>query len=274
MTVSGACPRRIAVVENEDHSSPTWAGTEALELDEVFGRLLSKAAEEEGCAVEVVTYCGFAGELPSPTELASFDAVLLTGSTSMLAEGKEWMEKEEELIKAWHGAYCEGGVPLIAVCFGHQLVHHALGGAVKENPKGWEVGLIRVDPTPAGRAIFAQVGAPQEHLDAIQFHRDAVLELAPGFEPLGTSSLTEHQAACLRGPDNKIRCLTVQWHPEIPCGSPYAEVCTAFCVRMLGDKFTEKDAKDLEARMKAAGWFSSGSLSVARAVLKMAAGEM
>ena len=41
-------------------------------------------------------------------------------------------------------AATEQSLPLLGVCYGHQLMAYALGGEVGDNPYGWERGALPV----------------------------------------------------------------------------------------------------------------------------------
>ncbi|KAI9007808.1 class I glutamine amidotransferase-like protein [Hyaloraphidium curvatum] len=254
-------PRRIAVLHNENHSAAEYTSIPGADFAGLFPALLARAAEDEGCTIEVRGYRAFAGELPSGEELAGFGAVLLTGSAGMVGEETEWMEREGELVRAWFRDHREGGVALVGVCFGQWVPPpggDALGGRVEENPRGWECLLTDVALSPAGKEVFAPLGVRGDVLQGQQMHRDAVLRLAPGFENLGSSALAEHQAACLRGPGGGVRCMTVQWHPEIPCGAPFPDIGAAFAREVLGGKFGPAEEAAQRKAMEGAGWYPSG----------------
>jgi GMP synthase (glutamine-hydrolysing) len=96
--------------------------------------------------------------------------------------------------------------PVLGICFGHQLIAQALGGEVQRNPRGREIGTVRVQRV-ADDPIF--VGLPRA-FDVHATHVDAVVELPPGAEVLATTSLDD-VAAFRVGPWVKA----VQFHPEL-----------------------------------------------------------
>lgn len=137
--------------------------------------------------------------LPDPGESAAF---VITGSSSSVTERAPWMLRAEQWIRDAH----ERRAKIFGICFGHQLIGQALGGHVAKNPRGREIGKVRVkklvhDP------IFEGLG------DAFFVHAthvDSVVTLPPGARLLATTEL-EPNAAFAVG-DN-VRA--VQYHPEI-----------------------------------------------------------
>ena len=84
--------------------------------------------------------------LPDLTDALS---VIVTGSPASVTEGLPWMERAAECLRRLVLAE----VPVLGICFGHQLLGHALGGRVSANPRGREMGTVGVrllasDPLP------------------------------------------------------------------------------------------------------------------------------
>jgi GMP synthase (glutamine-hydrolysing) len=111
------------------------------------------------------------------------------------------MLRAEELVRAIASAR----VPCLGICFGHQLIAQALGGEVRRNPRGREIGTIRVERL-ADDALFG--GLPRS-FDVNATHVDAVLAPPPGAEVLANTSLDD--CAAFRIGD---RLRAVQFHPE------------------------------------------------------------
>jgi GMP synthase (glutamine-hydrolysing) len=101
------------------------------------------------------------------------------------------------------------GQPILGVCFGHQLLGRALGGDVRRNPAGWEVGSTTVELTAAGLASPLFVGFGKEFA-VIQSHRDAVLTLPAVAKVLAKNAHTPIQAYSVED-----RVFGVQFHPEM-----------------------------------------------------------
>jgi GMP synthase (glutamine-hydrolysing) len=94
---------------------------------------------------------------------------------------------------------------VLGVCYGHQLLAHALGGVVETNPNGYEAGTIRIELTQDGRADPLLSGASEFH----STHFDAVSVLPANARLLASTPKTRVQA--FRAGE---RAWGVQFHPE------------------------------------------------------------
>ncbi len=108
-----------------------------------------------------------AGELPRARGHAG---ILVTGSGAMVSDREPW----SEAAAAWLRAAVEDGLPVFGICYGHQLLAHAFGGKVADNPQGRQMGTVEVVPTPAAATdrLFREVSAP---FRAQATHRQSVL---------------------------------------------------------------------------------------------------
>jgi GMP synthase (glutamine-hydrolysing) len=138
------------------------------------------------------------GCLPGPRDA---DGFLITGSSSSVMERAPWMLRIEALVRDIASARR----PLLGICFGHQIVAQALGGEVARNPRGREIGTMRLSRV-ADDALFS--GLPRT-FDVHGTHSDVVARLPPGAETLATTPLDD--VAAFRVGD---RVRGVQFHPE------------------------------------------------------------
>jgi GMP synthase (glutamine-hydrolysing) len=144
----------------------------------------------------------FEGEaLPDPS---SVSGVVVTGSTAMVSHREEWSERSA----AWIGEAVVGGTPLLAICYGHQLLAHALGGEVGENPRGREIGTVEVDLLPGAADDPLFLGLPPR-LRVHATHVESVLDLPSGARPLAASGADPHHAFAYGDV-----AWGVQFHPE------------------------------------------------------------
>lgn len=94
------------------------------------------------------------------------------------------------------------------VWYGHQLLAHALGGEVGDNPNGLECGTIRMKlhNNNGSDELF---GALSTTLRMHLCHRQSVLRLPENARPLAAGSMDSHQAFVVGD-----QAWGVQFHPE------------------------------------------------------------
>ena len=135
------------------------------------------------------------GQLPPSFD---FDAVVISGSRASVYWGEEWIEGLIEWTREAH----ERGLPILGVCFGHQLVAAALGGAVE--PMGeYEIGYREVERT----AESPLMEGIDDRFTVFVTHQDSVVELPAGGEAFAANEYGNHgfQVGHAFG---------VQFHPE------------------------------------------------------------
>jgi GMP synthase (glutamine-hydrolysing) len=141
-------------------------------------------------------------EPPAPSEVGG---VVVTGSSAMVTDRAPWSER----AATWLARAVSTGTPVLGICFGHQLLAHALGGCVGKNPRAPEVGTVevRLDPGAASSdPLFSTL--PSAFL-AQETHFESVLETPPGSERLAVSDGDPCQAFRLGE-----AAWGVQFHPE------------------------------------------------------------
>lgn len=139
--------------------------------------------------------------LPSATDYAG---VVVTGSSAMVSDRESWSEQ----TATWLRDAVRQGRPVLGICYGHQLLAHALGGIVGASPNGREIGTVEVTLSTEAKsdALLGGLGTP---LTVHATHRESVLRLPPGAQRLGHSALDGVHA--FRVGD---RAWGVQFHPE------------------------------------------------------------
>jgi GMP synthase (glutamine-hydrolysing) len=148
--------------------------------------------------------------LPPPEEPSG---IVVTGSAAMVSAREPWSERTGE----WLAAAARAGTPVLGICYGHQLLAHALGGRVERNPNGREIGTVRIQLEAAARDD-ALLGDLRDPCYAHTTHRESVLALPDGARRLASSELDPNQAFAVGE-----RAWGVQFHPEFD-----AEVMRAY----------------------------------------------
>lgn len=152
---------------------------------EIFARMLG------GHGFEFVIYK--ANEADLPASPASCDGWLIPGSSDGVYEAHAYLPPLEKFLRR---VYSES-VPMVGICFGHQLIAQALGGQVEKFSGGWSV----------GRHVYAFEGIGDVALNA--WHQDQVLEAPKDARTIATSLFCHHA-----GLSYGRRAWSVQAHPE------------------------------------------------------------
>ena len=162
---------------------------------ELFARLLGPHG------IELTTFDVDHGHLP--TDLTGFDGWVVSGSASSAYDHLPWIDATENVLRALIAQQ----IPVVAVCFGHQLLAQAMGGRVAKAADGWGVGVHAYELIGEAPA-WMEPTAPGS-VELIASHQDQVVELPEGAVLLAR---TDHcpVAAYTLGPT----ALAIQPHPE------------------------------------------------------------
>ncbi len=137
-----------------------------------------------------------------------FTGVVITGSSAMVTDRHAWSERSAD----WLRTAVEAEMPILGICYGHQLLAHALGGEVDYNPSGREMGTVSVDVHP--QAGDDPLFAPLPARFAVQVsHLQSVLRPPAGATVLARSDQDDCQAFRWRH-----HAWGLQFHPEFSVG--------------------------------------------------------
>ena len=191
-----------------------------------YSKVLS---ENETRNLELELFAASGDEFTLPSDLSTFDGVILPGSfSSAYQTDQEWILSLKEYIQ---GTLVAKTVPTLGVCFGHQLYAHSFeDGSARKCPSGPQAGRKTTALTPTGKAFFdlTDINAVSG-LDLYYTHGDMVERLPPTGVSLGgndpvpiqaavyfSSPPQDDAAALLQANDenNKVIAVTFQAHPE------------------------------------------------------------
>jgi GMP synthase (glutamine-hydrolysing) len=140
------------------------------------------------------------------SRLDGIGAVVVSGSPHAVYEPHPWIPAAEALVRE---AVAGRDLPLLGVCFGHQLLAQAMGGSVTRNPRGREMGTIEVELNEHGARDVLFRAMPRRFA-AQATHCDTVMRAPTGSAVLATSSKDGCQSFRVGE-----RAWGVQFHPEI-----------------------------------------------------------
>ncbi len=182
------------------------------------------------------------GELPESVHLA--DGWLITGSKYGAYDDLPWIKPLEAFIVQAYRAE----VPLVGICFGHQIIAQALGGRVEKFKGGWSVGRVEYQLDDIGNNV-----------PLYAWHQDQVTELPPEATVTGSTGFCRY-AALQYG--NKA--YSIQPHPEftreytMELLEARRNVLPADTAASAEQSLGEGDTQSLLIAQKIAGFFKRG----------------
>ncbi|WP_420859841.1 type 1 glutamine amidotransferase [Marivivens marinus] len=157
-----------------------------------YGSFFEKMLGERGFDTAVYSVV----DMEFPQGVQDCDGWLITGSRHGTYDDLPFIPLLEEFIRSAFAA----AVPMVGVCFGHQIIAQALGGKVEKFAGGWAVGRTEYD-----------MGGETVALNA--WHQDQVTAIPDGAEVCASNDFCKYAALVY-----DTRAFTVQPHPEFEPG--------------------------------------------------------
>jgi GMP synthase-like glutamine amidotransferase len=166
---------------------------------DMFERLLGGADPE----FQFRTFSVVNGEMPATAFDA--DAWLITGSRHGVYDELPWIAPLMAFLRKAHAA----GVPLVGICFGHQILAEALGGHAGKSERGWGLGVHEYRTVLRPRWMrdvgdtFAMRAVHQDQVTAIPIDATVL-------------AVSEHcpYAVLAYGDPERPTAISIQPHPE------------------------------------------------------------
>ena len=128
---------------------------------------------------------------------------IILGSKYSVYDDVEWIDSfKKHILKG-----VEMGVPMLGICFGHQIIASALGAKVVNNKKGWELGSSKVNLTSIGckSSLFKSL---HKSFDVYESHHDTVVNIPKKIDVLAQNEYG------LQAFSYSDYVFGVQFHPE------------------------------------------------------------
>ncbi|MEQ8442829.1 MAG: hypothetical protein RIM33_15660 [Alphaproteobacteria bacterium] len=138
-----------------------------------------------------------------PDSVTDRDAWLITGSAFGVYDPEPFIPRLFDFVR---GA-ADAGIPMVGICFGHQVIAHALGGHAAKSDKGWGVGAHEYSFRERPDWLKDTAGNFSTYVS----HQDQVETAPPGATVLAGSDFCPNAMLAIGD-----RILTLQSHPEMP----------------------------------------------------------
>lgn len=161
-----------------------------------YCHLIARKVRELGVYAEII---------PSMTpakQLTKYEGIIISGGpASVFAENKP--EFDEALFDL--------NLPMLGICYGHQVMAKALGGTVRQGRHG-EYGIAHLKVSRYGRVTPKSIFKELDKIEPVWMsHRDIVVEKPEGFKVLGATN--DCPVAAMAHPGK--RYYGIQFHPEV-----------------------------------------------------------
>lgn len=191
---------------------------------QMFEKLLSAADTD----LSFESWAILSGQMPE--DVHACDAWLITGSRFGVYENHDWLEPLIAFAQALH----QENVPMIGICFGHQLIAQALGGRVEKSDKGWGVSVHRYNLIDSDDRPHWMQGAG-DSFDIQCFHQDQIVQLPATADVLASSEFCPYAMLSYGN-----QALTFQGHPEFD--AQYSQALIECRRELLGEQISEAGA--------------------------------
>ena len=187
-------PKKIVIVKTGD-TFPS--------MIPVLGDFEDWIARGLGQAPQDISVINIEQHQPLP-RLDAVKGVVIAGSHAMVTQNLDWSLE----LEAWIPQLIQKNVPLLGICYGHQLIARAMGGVVDYHPGGLEIGTTDIECVVEGEGDPLFGGLPRQ-FKAHVVHSQTVLRLPESSVVIAKNGFEPHHAfrigTCAWG---------VQFHPE------------------------------------------------------------
>lgn len=139
-----------------------------------------------------------------PVLTEEVSSIIITGSDDMVTNLKPWSVATAN----WLREIVHTEIPILGICYGHQLLSHALNGIVDYHPRGKEYGEVEISLTEEGKKD-PLLGVLPPKFTGYVAHSQSIMKLPPNTTVLAKNDFEASHA--VRFCKN---VWGVQFHPE------------------------------------------------------------
>ena len=176
------------------------------------------------------------GEMPDSPD--DYDAFLISGSRHGVYDSLPWIVRLQDFVRGCR----DRRKKTVGICFGHQLIAHALGGEARKADAGWGIGIhsTRItEPRPWMRDTGKGESDAPDRYNLVVVHQDQVVALPPGFRTIAENDFCP--VSMFVGDEVM---LGIQGHPEF--SREFCEFRIHSRKAMLGDDLYRKSLASLK----------------------------
>lgn len=142
--------------------------------------------------------------LQIPKDVDECDGYIISGSKFSVYDSEEWISALGDFVVKLFNE----NKKTLGICFGHQLIAHALGGEVIKSPKGWGVG-VSIHQVVNKPLWFHGSDSNSDQLSLLVSHQDQVVSLPKDAQVIALSEFCPYSIIAI-----EPYFLGIQGHPE------------------------------------------------------------
>lgn len=185
-----------------------------LDFGGQYSHLIGRRIREQGTYARVLSSDTTVEELK---EIEDLKGIILSGGAASVYSDQS-PKPDPDILKM--------GLPVLGICYGHQLIAHLTGGAVEAGDVG-EYGTSILRIKEEGEQLLSGLGPKEE---VWMNHKDRVTDMPPRFKVLAST-----QSSPIAGfADESRELYGVQFHPEVTHTSKGGVILENFVRRIAG----------------------------------------
>ncbi|MEM0364711.1 MAG: glutamine-hydrolyzing GMP synthase [Candidatus Nitrosocaldus sp.] len=205
-----------------------------LDFGSQYAHLICRRIREQGVYAELVPYNIDAYTL---AEMSPKGIIFSGGPASVYEDGAPFCDRRILSL----------GIPILGICYGHQMLVHMLGGVVKRAKREYGSAELIVDD---GEDLFMGI---KQRIRCWMSHGDAAESLPEGFSILAHTASSFAAAVA----DRARRIYGLQFHPEVAHTEHGSDILRNFAVRICNARqewsmsnFIDTAVNDIKSKVK------------------------